>query len=244
MKKAIILSAGQGKRLLPLTADQPKCLIRLGKRTLLGWQVESLVMAGIREIVVVIGFEAAKVEAELMRLARPGLILRAVYNPFYSVADNLGSVFLARPEMTEDFMILNGDTVFEPALLEKVIQKARGPITVTVDRKATYDDDDMKVQLDGEQLLDIGKKLPASIVNGEAIGLHCFVGMGPALFASAVEQAMRAPEGLKSWYLSVVSRLAKTGAVNSTLIEGLRWGEVDYLPDVDRAVKLAESWNH
>lgn len=244
MKKAIILSAGQGKRLLPLTADQPKCLVQLGRRTLLAWQVESLYLAGIRHIVVVVGFEAAKVEAELVRLARPGLTLRTLFNPFYQVADNLGSVFLARPEMTEDFLILNGDTVFEPALLEKVVKGARGPITVTVDRKDAYDDDDMKVQLDGDQLLDIGKKLPTNTVNGEAIGLHCFVGRGPGLFSAAVEQAMRVPEGLKSWYPSVISKLAKTGVANATVINGLRWGEVDFLPDVERAQKLAESWNH
>jgi len=244
VKKAIILSAGQGKRLLPLTEDRPKCLIPLGKRTLLGWQVESLYQNGIREIVVVVGFQAAKVEAELARLARPGLTLRSILNPFYTVADNLGSVFLARAEMTEDFLILNGDTIFEPALLTRVLQQANGPITVTIDQKDRYDDDDMKVQLDGLRLLDIGKKLPLEIVTGEAIGMHCFRGKGPAMFAGAVLDEMRSLDGLKSFYLSVVAKMARAGHVQAAPIVGMKWGEVDFPQDVDRARQLAEGWTH
>ncbi|MET0248911.1 MAG: sugar phosphate nucleotidyltransferase, partial [Sphingobium sp.] len=56
ISKAIILSAGQGSRLLPLTRDVPKCMIDLNGRTLLGWQVAALVANGISDIVVVTGF--------------------------------------------------------------------------------------------------------------------------------------------------------------------------------------------
>ncbi|MCW5749955.1 MAG: phosphocholine cytidylyltransferase family protein [Alphaproteobacteria bacterium] len=244
VRKAIILSAGQGTRLLPLTENRPKCLIPVGRRTLIGWQVESLYLNGIREIVVVLGFEALKVEQELRRLARPGLAIRTILNPFYKLADNLGSVFLARHEMTEDFLILNGDTIFEPALLARAMQQASAPVTVTIDRKDRYDEDDMKVQLDGLRLLDIGKTLPLDIVTGEAIGLHLFKGKGPALFSEAVLEAMRAPEGLKAFYLSVVARLARQGHVAVAPIVGLKWGEVDFPPDVERAEALANSWTH
>lgn len=244
MKKAIILSAGQGKRLLPLTEDRPKCLIPLGRRTLLGWQVESLYQNGIRQIIVVVGFQANKVEEELKQLARPGLTLNTIFNPFYTVADNLGSVFMARHEMNEDFLILNGDTIFEPALLAKVLQQASTPVTVTIDQKTQYDDDDMKVQLDGLRLLNISKKLPLDIVTGEAIGLHCFRGKGPGIFVQAVENEMRSPDGLKAFYLSVVAKLAQGGHVAVAPIVGMKWGEVDFPPDVERARSLAEGWSH
>jgi len=94
--KAIILSAGQGKRLLPMTADLPKCLLPLGGKPLIGWQVDALHTCGIDEIVVVTGFAADRVERALEDMARPGLTLRAVYNPFYAVADNLASCWLVR----------------------------------------------------------------------------------------------------------------------------------------------------
>src|SRR3546814_12876339 len=89
--KALILSAGQGSRLLPLTEDCPKCLLPLGGRSILEHQVEQLAAAGVTEIVVVTGFRAAAVESRLARLRRLGVRVRTVFHPFYNVADNLAS---------------------------------------------------------------------------------------------------------------------------------------------------------
>jgi choline kinase len=240
--KALILSAGQGSRLLPLTADRPKCLLPVGPKSLIEWQIETLAAGGIEDIAVVLGFRAAAVETVLAGLRRPGLTIRSIFNPFFNVADNLGSCWLARQEMTGDFLIVNGDTLFEPAILARVLASPPAPITVTIDRKASYDADDMKVQVNGSRLLDIGKTLPLDIVNGESIGLLLFRGEGPRLFAEAVDRAMRTPEGLHWWYLRVIGQLAKEHRVETASIEGLAWGEVDFPHDLLRAEKLVQSW--
>ena len=240
--RAVILSAGQGSRLLPLTADRPKCLLPLKSKTLLQWQVETLAAGGIRDIAVVVGFRAAMVEGHLAQLRHDGLALRTILNPFFNVADNLGSCWLAREEMGGDFLIVNGDTIFEPAVLQRLLASPAAPITVTIDRKDSYDADDMKVQVEGTRLLDIGKTLPLDVVNGESIGMLLFRGEGPRLFRDAVEKAMRQPEGLKWWYLKVIAQIAKAHRVETALIQGLRWGEVDYPADLLRAERLAESW--
>ena len=240
--RAVILSAGQGSRLLPLTADRPKCLLPLKSKTLLQWQVETLAAGGVKDIVVVVGFRAAMVEGHLAQLRRDGLALRTILNPFFNVADNLGSCWLAREEMNGDFLIVNGDTIFEPAVLQRLLASPAAPITVTIDRKDSYDADDMKVQVEGTRLLDIGKTLPLDVVNGESIGMLLFRGEGPSLFRDAVEKAMRQPEGLKWWYLKVIAQIAKSHRVETMLIQGLRWGEVDYPADLLRAERLAESW--
>jgi choline kinase len=240
--RAVILSAGQGSRLLPLTADRPKCLLPLRSRTLLQWQVETLAACGVRDIAVVVGFRAAMVEEHLASLRRDGLALRTILNPFFNVADNLGSCWLARGEMGGDFLIVNGDTIFEPAVLQRLLASPPAPITVTIDRKEAYDADDMKVQVEGTRLLDIGKTLPLDIVNGESIGMLLFRGAGPKLFCDAVDRALRQPEGLKWWYLKVIAQIAKSDDVQTALIQGLSWGEVDYPADLLRAEKLAEQW--
>jgi choline kinase len=233
--KAVILSAGQGSRLLPLTAERPKCLLPLGPRSILAWQVEALARGGVDEIVVVVGFRAVLVEEELRGLARPGLALRALFNPFYNVADNLGSCWLARQEMDDDFLLLNGDTLFEAAVLERLLSSPPAPVVVTIDRKHGYDHDDMKVHLDGTRLLDIGKTLPRDRVDGESIGLLLFRGDGPRLFAAAVERAMHASDGLHWFYLKVIDQLAKSHSVQTV---GLAWGEVDYPADLQRVERL------
>jgi L-glutamine-phosphate cytidylyltransferase len=236
--KAVILSAGQGSRLLPLTAERPKCLLPLGPKSLIEWQIDVLARCGVDEIVVVVGFRAALVEALLAKLVRPGLRIRTLFNPFYNVADNLGSCWLARHEMAGDFLLLNGDTLFETAVLQRLLASPPAPITVTIDRKAGYDADDMKVHLDGTRLLEIGKTLPPARTDGESIGLLSFRGAGPALFVDAVDRALRVSEGLKSFYLKVIDQLAKSQRVETATIEGLAWGEVDYPADLQRAEQL------
>jgi choline kinase len=241
--KAIILSAGQGSRLLPLTLDRPKCLLPIGPYTLLEWQVRAIAAAGIAEIAVVIGFQAEMMEAELARLAGIArLPIKPIFNPFYKVADNTGSCWLARQEMAGDFLLVNGDTLFERALLAKVLGSPANPITVTVDRKPAYDEDDMKVQEKDGRLLAIGKKLPLDTVNAESIGMLLFRGAGPQMFREAVEATMRTPDGAKIWYLQVIHALAQRQAIATTDIAGLQWGEVDFPPDLDSVREMVAGW--
>jgi len=79
--RAIILSAGQGSRLLPLTADRPKCLIEFSGRTLLDWQLDILGANGVTEVVVVVGFRDDQVEAALARRSG-GPRVTTLFNPF------------------------------------------------------------------------------------------------------------------------------------------------------------------
>jgi len=242
--KAIVLSAGQGKRLSPLTDSRPKCLLPFGGRSLLEWQIRALASQGITDVVVVVGFGAEAVEKEAARIMLPNLQVRTVFNPFFSVADNIGSCYVALPEMTGDFIILNGDTLFEPAVLETLLAEATAPVTVTIDRKARYDADDMKVCLeDGYRLRAIGKTLSEDSVNGESIGMLLFRRDGGARFADAIQAVIRETEGAHRWYLSAIDRLARAGdGVEVVSIEGRQWGEVDYPADLDRAKRLAEGW--
>ena len=242
MKKAIILSAGQGSRLLPLTADQPKCLIDFAGKSLIAWQVESLAANGITEIAVVTGFRDAKLNAALAELHHPGVTIRTVFNPFYKVADNLGSCWIVREEMDQDFIILNGDTLISPDIVARLIAGAASPITVTIDVKDSYDLDDMKVQRDGERLLQIGKRLETHETNAESIGMLAFSGEGPSIFRKQVETMMRTPEGVLNWYLKAIHALAPSGVVGTVSIEGLDWAEVDFPEDLPIARALTEGW--
>lgn len=243
--KAIILSAGQGRRLLPLTAETPKCLIPFAGRPLLEWQVRSLAAAGVTEVVVVTGFEAAKVDHALEAISLPGVTLKTTHNPFFELADNLASCWIARHEMRQPFLILNGDTLIEPEIAKRVLaDPATAPITVTVDRKGDYDSDDMKVRDEGDRLLAIGKTLPLDLVTGESIGFLRFNEEGAKIFVGEIERLLRSEDGLKRWYLSAIDGIARyhAGAVGVRSIEGLEWSELDFPADLDRGVAMTEGW--
>lgn len=244
IKKAVILSAGQGKRLLPLTEQRPKCLLPFNGRTVVEWQIACLAANGVRDVTVVTGFHDQAVEAALRARPDDGVTVRCLFNPFFEVADNVGSCYMARDLMRgQDFVLINGDTLFHPDLFARAVAQAKGPITVTVDCKDRYDADDMKVQHDGERLLMIGKTLTAEQSNAESIGMLFFKGEGGALFADALGTALRQPDGLKRWYLSVIDALAKQHHVHIASIQGYEWCEVDYPKDVPAAERLtARLW--
>jgi L-glutamine-phosphate cytidylyltransferase len=75
--------------------------------------------------------------------------IRTVYNPFYAVADNLASCWMARAEMDCDFIQVNGDNLFRADLVRALLKSSDAEATVAINRKAQYDADDMKVMLDG-----------------------------------------------------------------------------------------------
>ncbi len=232
--KAVILSAGQGKRLLPLTKDQPKCAIPIHGRSILEWQIDELIKLGIRPIHVVVGFGAGRVE-EILAHHGSRQAIHTVYNPFYAMADNLISCWTAKYEMAEDFILLNGDTLFETAILERLLQAPPAPITLVTDEKRQYDADDMKVIVEGTQLVRIGKTLPLDEVNAESIGMIRFQNKGPQLFCSTIEDRIRKSEALKQWYLSLIDELAPEGHVSTVSINGLTWAEIDNPEDLHYA---------
>jgi choline kinase len=240
--KAVILSAGQGSRLLPLTEGRPKCLLPLGSKTLIEWQIWALTQGGVDEIAVVVGYHAADVVALLKKLESPRLKIRTVFNPFFKLADNLASCWLALHEMDRDFVILNGDTVIEPAIFQQLTASPAAPITVTIDKKESYDSDDMKVHLKGTRLLDIGKTLAPDRTNGESIGMLLFRDSGPKLFTDTLDRIMQTPEGLKWWYLRAIGQIAEHHQVETCNIEGKNWGEVDFPADLESVSAMVSDW--
>jgi len=239
--KAIILSAGQGSRLGHLVDNGPKCLVDFNGRTLLDRQLDTLAENGVEEAVVVTGFRDDAVEAAIAARSG-GPKVRTVFNPFYKVADNLGSLFVAKHELAGDCLVWNGDTLVSNALMALVLGNHRQGICVTIDRKPGYDADDMKVVEEGGRLKEIGKRIKSG-VNAESIGLLAFRGGGAAQFREAIERAMRTSEGTTIWYLRVIHQIAQRADVWTLDIQGEEWGEVDFPEDVEAARALTKRWD-
>jgi choline kinase len=232
IEHAILLSAGQGSRMLPLTAERPKCLIDFSGRSLLEWQVEMLARGGVKHIDVVTGFMTDMVDEVVARIDDPRVTITTRFNPFFKVADNLGSCWIVREQMRGDFLILNGDTLVSEQLVRTV--------------QPAYDSDDMKVERAdegrGDKLVHIGKTLTAQQSNAESIGFLAFRGEGVELFRETVRKAMRTPEGVQHWYLKVIDSIAPTDKVGTVSIEGQEWAEVDFLNDIEIATALTDRW--
>jgi L-glutamine-phosphate cytidylyltransferase len=239
--KAIILSAGQGRRLLPLTSEKPKAALPVGDRTVLEWQLHEIGRCAVDEVVVVTGFGADHIDRIVA--AQHDVPARTLYNPFFARCDNLGTCWVARHEMVGPFIIINGDTLFESAILERLLANSSGaPITLVTDSKASYDDDDMKVIVSAGRLQRVGKRLDRPGVNGESIGMMHFDAIGAARFHAQIEHMMRYGTGLEQWYLAAIDALAGEVIVTTCPIDGLSWGEIDTQEDLLRAARVVETW--
>jgi choline kinase len=241
--KVIILGAGQGKRLLPLTTEVPKALLDIGGKPLIERQIAAFAEAGAREFVVVTGYAASRMEETLGNMAeRLGVAVRTVFNPFYSVADNLASCWMARHEMTGPFVQVNGDNVFRADLAKLLVSAPPAAIAVAINRKSVYDADDMKAMLDGGRLTEIGKGLPLEAVDAEAIGFYVFGAEGAAAYARELDNGMRDPQALRQWFPAAVGRLAKKIDVGIIDCTGREWCEVDVPADLTHARHLVAGW--
>lgn len=230
--KAIILSAGQGRRLGDLTRTAPKCLLPLGGRSLLDWQLAALAAAGMEEAVIVTGFGAEQVEAELGLCSHPGLTARTHYNPDFATSDNLMSCWSVRAEMESEFAIINGDTLFDPRIVVALREDSDSPISLAIRAKPAYDADDMKVACVGNRIHEVSKALQSPQVGGEAIGLSWYRGNGAHLMRDTLIAFAERENAARQWYLSAVSHLASQGHVGAAFINDLASSEVDCPADI------------
>jgi choline kinase len=239
--KAIILGAGQGRRLMPLTSNLAKCCLPLHGRTILEWQLSQISKCDIDEVVVVTGFAKEMVDAIVDRVS--GIDVRTLHNPMYAHTDNLGTCWEARFEMQEPFVLMNGDTLFEAAILQRLLNSERPyPVTLVTDSKPHFDLDDMKIITDGDRLLKVSKQLDIRLVSGESIGLMVFDRNGAIAFTRQLEEMMDKSNALKLWYLSAIDQLASEGIVGIHPVNGLSWCEVDDAADFATAADVVMQW--
>lgn len=240
--KLIILAAGKGERLMPLTRNTPKPLLNLGSGlTLLETQLNAIKESKlIDEVIIVTGYLADQVDAKIKLYKENGLKIKTIYNPFYNMSNNLISLWMARHEMTADFMITNGDNVYETSVYSEVIENSGKGIFITTCDNDNFIDEDMKVIMDGDRVKRVSKQIVNEEADKESIGLAKIKGDEFCqIFVSVLDELVREEEYIKRFWLEVFNRMSKKGiAVNTVDIDRTKWQEVDFHMDVDLAQKL------
>jgi choline kinase len=121
VKTALLLAAGTGSRLRPLTLDAPKCLTVVGGKPILERLVESLCGQGIEKLIVVTGYLDNCIRDFLQRY-KSDLEVEYVFNPDYQTTNNIYSLWLARSAIKESFLLVECDLVFDPSMLNGMMQ--------------------------------------------------------------------------------------------------------------------------
>jgi len=246
--KLIILSAGRGERLYPLTNDIPKPLLDIGNgKTLLEEQIERFHNTGvIHEIIIVIGYHAEKIEQKILPYQNMGMKIKTIYNPFFDLTNNLVSLWLAKEEMTESFLITNGDNIFNEAIIENFVNTNKEGIILSMCRKSEYDEDDMKVKLKNNCVDHISKKIEKKIADGESPGLLLVEGLAQVkYFKERLDKIIREPIYLNSFWLELLNDIVIDGNIIKIWeFDGEKnWQEVDTYHDLELIKKFISSSN-
>ncbi|MBL7206655.1 MAG: phosphocholine cytidylyltransferase family protein [Candidatus Aenigmarchaeota archaeon] len=234
--KIIILSAGRGIRMGDFTINTPKCLMDLGNgMTVVESQLENIKLnPEISEIVLVLGYLAEQVESKILKYMKE-LNIKVIFNPFFDVSNNFISLWMARHEMTEDFIILNGDNIFHEEVLKKLINISKDGIHLTIDKKESYEHGDMKVLLNDGIVTKVSKEIDIGDAHGESVGIIKVQGKVVVdKFRNTVEMMARDFKYHNLFYLEIFNRLADEGyPVNHIEIHPDDWGEIDFHGDLN-----------
>jgi choline kinase len=230
---AIILAAGVGSRLRPLTNDRPKCLVSLGSETILARMVRLLVTAGAREIIVATGYRA---EAIRESLAHAQVVVRYAHCSDYDTTQNVVSLCNALREWRGgDIVKLDGDLAFDLEVLTRLLEGADGGARVAVEDGEVPPEEAMKVMAEGRMAKRFGKSLPAKECFGESIGVEWF-------HRSEVKRLVTAMEGAVSsgrthlYYEDVYNDLLSDALpMHCVSVRDLRWNEIDDHTDLAHA---------
>ena len=176
---AIILAAGKGKRLRPLTNDKPKCLVELFGKPLLEWQIETFQNSGITDITIVSGYKS-----DLINFPETTILK----NEKYDSTNMVETLFYAKEKMLDSTIVSYGDIIFEKNVLNKLIQ-SKADFSIIVDKnwkrywEMRFDDplndaESLKIDSDGS-ITSIGKKAQKiDEIEGQYIGLMKFQNVG------------------------------------------------------------------
>ena len=242
--KGIILAAGTGTRLLPLTRTQPKCLVTVAGKPMMAYQLDALHAAGIEECTIVVGYLAASVR-NCFGHAYKGVRLSYVENTSYNTSNNLCSLWQARAEFNDDVLLLESDLVFDDKLISELIEMDE-PNVAVVDR--------FRPGMDGSVILADGGVVRALVLKSEQS--HGFdynsalktVNIYRLSSETLVETILPGMEEFLTegrtdqYYESVFASLIGSNRMDMSVMKtgNMCWAEIDTLDDLREAENMLQ----
>lgn len=222
--KAIILAAGLGSRLSPLTSGRPKCLLELRGKPILLHQLDLLAACGITEATIVTGFAAEHIQPQVSGRAH------CVYYPSFATTNNLLTIHYYRQLLAGDVLLLFSDVLLTRQGLQDCINHS-GDFALLVDTSRCLDGT-MRVCLTGGAVTDIGSHIPTAEGDGNFIGIAKYSAQGSKLLAAELGSMVATSDCTNAYYTAALAPLAARGhRLEGVDLSGRPWIEVDTVDD-------------
>ena len=236
--KAVILAAGMAYRLRPLTAHTPKCLLKIGERSLLQRSMDALISNGIHDFVFVTGYLHTMIEDFVTR-TYPDLKVQFVHNEVYASTNNIYSLWLALPAVgNERMLLLDSDLLYDPQIITRVLAQQDDDVLTLI--RHELGEEEMKVVTDERgSITEISKTCDPVLAAGESLGIEK---MGTAYIQALYQEldVMMNVEHLENvFYERAFERLIPKGHTFSVLdVTDLFSCELDSVEDFENAKQM------
>jgi choline kinase len=248
--QAIIIGAGRGIRLMPTTADAPKCFAQVGNRRILDWGLEAFQQAGIDRIVFVGGYQIDKVRSDY-----PHFTFR--HNHDWENNNILASLFFAEDCMDEPFICCYSDTLFRPSVVKGLVENSSDMgVSIDTDWLSRYthrlqhpSDDAEKVTVSNGLVTRIDRQIPEAEAYGEYTGVACFSKQGAKRLREHYHRCRKqVADGLfreavtfkKAYFIHLLQEMVEAGEQLTHVDTPGGYIEIDTQEDFDYA---QQHWN-
>ena len=240
VKRAIILAAGSGTRLRPLTNNIPKTLLKVGRVTILDLTISILHRFNIDDIIVVTGHAADILKEHVHKHYNNNTVrFRFIRNDKLDLG-NIYSFYIAREYMDTDFILLNSDVLFHPKILEYLL--AYDVSALAVDDHKILGEEEMKVKVNESGIIkDISKGIPIKEADGEYIGVMRLTSKDANIIIKSIIHLFN--QGRYNLYYEDAIRLVahEYDVFHKCSTRGLQCIEIDTHEDLKNAYSIAEA---
>ena len=248
----VILAAGVGTRLMPLTKDIPKALLKINDMTLVERMIKNCIDAGISKFIVVVGYNRDKVIDLCPELEEKyDIEIKTIINEKYDVTNTSVSTYLASKYIEEndldDFILVNGDNVVDPEIIKRLAKSIN--TGMIIDNFKELNEESFKLIIDDEsfnegktiangKINSIGKGLDIPSSTGEFIGVSKVKSDDVAEFNRILERLI--DEDPQNYYDFAYKDLSLIKTIDFVLTNGLKWTEIDDHTDWENAQLLVK----
>lgn len=226
---AIILAAGMGSRMLPLTEKTHKCLLKINEEPIIRNQISNLNRAGLNDIMLVGGYKFDLIKDYLKEE------VKYAHNPFYETTNSIVSLWLAIQNIDSDILIINSDVIFDEDLVKRMCHTA-SEISVAVS-KDWSEERGYKAEIVNGLVVDMSMNIEKSKIGGEYAGM-VFVKQSQLQKLKNQCEKLMIEKKFNVWFEDMIVDLIKNGAkAESIEVDTDKWYEIDTVEELEYARK-------
>ncbi len=232
----VILAAGMGSRLRPITKYIPKTLVEVNDKPIISYIIEALIENGINRIVICVGYKKNKI-ISFCKENYPNVDFKFVVNDEYKETNNMYSLYLAQSLLKEDLILMNGDVIVDSQIIKEIIKEQHSCVAVDKDR---YIEESMKIIVENKTIKHISKKIKKEEAYGSSIDVYKINKTDLEMLIHEIKYIVEIKGSKNLWTEVMLDSLFKSQKLKAYPydIGNKKWSEIDNYNDLILARKL------